>query len=131
MLLLSNPQLSKISPIKANSRYIDLGEMYAYKNPPEFIFYIVRDERIRNAVFAGAERYVTTKDRLFLAFLPELLANKVNTKVHMADGKSFLLKHFFGPKPSVPETVHLLAHPVDKRGDSSEKRAQEAQLSES
>jgi len=116
--------------IKANSRYIDLGEMYAYKNPPELIFYVVRDERIRNAVFAGAERYVTTKERLFLAFLPELLANKECTRVHMADGRSFLLQHFFGPKPSVPEPVHLLAHPVDKRGDGSERQAQETQLPE-
>jgi len=112
--------------IKANSRYIHLGELYAYRNPPEFIFYVVRDMRIRNAVFAGAERYSSTAKRLFLAFLPELLIEKENTKVHMADGSSYLLKHFFGPTSHVPEPVHLLAHQVDKQVDSSEGRPQES-----
>jgi hypothetical protein len=101
--------------LKANSRYTDLTDLYAGRNPPKFIYYVVRDEKIRNAVVAASEQYSVVKERLIYSFLDDLLANKGDAQVYTWNGKTTLLKDYFSPKSGVPEPAPLDDHPVDKQ----------------
>lgn len=103
--------------VKAQSRYHELIDTYVERKEPKLVLYVVRDLKVRNAVFKAAKNHYKAKEKIHAVFLDELLAKKEKAVAARPEFESVFIHQIFDCPNAVPRTVHSLAHPVDKRVD--------------
>lgn len=101
--------------MKAFSRYRDLIDVYAERDEPKVVLFVVRNQSILNAVFRAAERYARMRERVHAVFLDALLLQREQAVVMRPGGDSVLIRDLFDPKPAVPRSGAVDVHRVDKK----------------